>query len=150
MDGGVEGIELSQHFLKAGAARAESRAKAAARAGMATRKINDSLALMEMAAMLAEMSITGARTKMRMVIIKAFWALVTSVVRRVMREAVLNLSKLAKENSWILWKSRCRSPLAKPVACQGCKPAGQRAEEQSQKTKNDHQAACFRNIDKIL
>ena len=42
-------------------------------------------------------SIRGARTAMRRLIWKAIWVLVTSVVIRVTRLAVLNLSMLEKE-----------------------------------------------------
>ena len=47
-------------------------------------------------------SISGARTAMRRHIWYAFCTLVTSVVMRVMRPAVLNLSMFEKENRWIL------------------------------------------------
>ena len=44
-----------------------------------------------------KISVMGERTAMRMIIWKAFCTLVTSVVRRVMIEEVLNLSILEKE-----------------------------------------------------
>ena len=44
-------------------------------------------------------SISGARTAIRRIIWKLFCTLVTSVVRRVIIEDVLNLSILEKENS---------------------------------------------------
>ena len=43
------------------------------------------------------MSISGARTAMRRIIWNAFWTFVQSVVIRVMRPAVLNLSMFEKE-----------------------------------------------------
>ena len=47
----------------------------------------------------AKMSIIGLLTNILMLIIKSCWTLCTSVVRRVMREDVLNLSISEKENS---------------------------------------------------
>ena len=67
--------------------------------GTATKKIHDSSALMENAMMDAEINIIGARTRVRITIIKAFCRLVISVVIRVMSEDVLNLSILEKEKS---------------------------------------------------
>ena len=52
--------------------------------------------------MTAKMSINGARTAVRISIINACWTFVTSVVRRVTRDEVENLSMLANENSCTL------------------------------------------------
>ena len=45
--------------------------------------------------------LSGARTEMRRIIWKALWRLLTSVVMRVIRPAVLNLSMLANEKVWM-------------------------------------------------
>ena len=52
--------------------------------------------------MTAKTSISGARTAMRISIINACWTFETSVVRRVTRDEVENLSMLAKEKSCTL------------------------------------------------
>ena len=65
--------------------------------GMATRKTEDRRALVVTTMMVAATSMKGARTMTRMHIMKAIWALVTSTVRRVIREAVEKRSILAKE-----------------------------------------------------
>ena len=63
----------------------------------------------------AKMSIIGLLTNILMLIIKSCWTLCTSVVRRVMREDVLNLSISEKENSWTLTYRSCRRLVAKPA-----------------------------------
>ena len=60
-------------------------------------------------------SISGARTAMRSIIWKAFWMLVTSVVIRVTRPAVENLSMLEKEKVCTLQYMASRRLQAKPV-----------------------------------
>ena len=50
-----------------------------------------------------------------MVIMKAICTLLMSVVRRVTREAVENLSMFSKEKRWIRAKASCRTLRAKPV-----------------------------------
>lgn len=61
-------------------------------------------------------SISGARTATRISIIKEFCRLVTSVVIRVTRPAVLNLSMLENEKLCILQKTASRKLQAKPAA----------------------------------
>ena len=56
----------------------------------------------------------GARTAMRIIIWKAFWTLVTSVVSRVTRPAVEYLSMLAKLKSWMFRNMAARRFAAKP------------------------------------
>ena len=68
-----------------------------ARKTMATRKMPVRWGLMATDMMRAKTRWTGARTHMRVSIWKAFWTLVTSVVMRVTRPAVENLSMLVKE-----------------------------------------------------
>ena len=62
------------------------------------------------------MSVIGARTAMRMHIEKAFCRLFTSVVMRVMRPAVENLSMLENENVWMLVYIASRRLAEKPDA----------------------------------
>ena len=50
-----------------------------------------------------------------MIIMKAFWVLLISVVRRVTSEGVLNLSMFEKENSWIFPNSPLRISLPIPM-----------------------------------
>jgi hypothetical protein len=72
--------------------------------GFAAKKTSDSLALMYTAMQVAQTSMMGARTSIRSIIITTFWVLVTSVVSRVIRDAVPNLSMLEKENCLHLLK----------------------------------------------
>ena len=59
----------------------------------------------------AETSITGARTSRRIPIIKDSCMLLTSLVRRVTRDAVENFSMLEKANSW-MWSYSARRRFA--------------------------------------
>ena len=62
-----------------------------------------------------KMIMSGVRTAMRMIIWNAFCTFVTSVVIRVIRDDVENLSTSANEKSW-MWKKRsCRRFFAKPA-----------------------------------
>ena len=63
----------------------------------------------------AAMSISGARTSVRMTIMKDCCTFVTSVVRRVTSEAVENLSTLANEKPCTLRKRPARRFFAKPA-----------------------------------
>ena len=84
------------------------------RIARATTKTMLSLVLMEKAITREKISVSGARKHMRMIIWKAFCKLVTSVVRRVISPAVLNLSILEKENFWIFVYMASRTLQAKP------------------------------------
>ncbi len=66
--------------------------------GMVTTKIKANLAWMMMAMIRPPTSIPGARRHMRNKILMKFWICVTSLVRRVTREPVENLSIFSKEN----------------------------------------------------
>ena len=81
----------------------------------ATAKIELSDGLMVRHITTLMMSIIGGRTAMRMIIWNAFWILVTSVVIRVIRPAVENLSIFAKEKVWILSYMLRRRFAANPV-----------------------------------
>ena len=72
-------------------------ASTARRKAIATTKMRVSGPPMEKAMMRANTRWTGARTHIRSIIWKAFCKLVTSVVMRVTRPAVENLSMLEKE-----------------------------------------------------
>ena len=87
-----------------------------ASAGTAQRNITESLEFILIAITSANMSIIGARQAERMNIMKAFCILVTSVVRRVVSEAVENLSTFANEKSCTLWKRSLLKFFAKPIA----------------------------------
>ena len=89
--------------------------KATARNTSATRKITDSLPEMDSAATSEKTNVSGARTAMRVIIWKEFWMLLTSVVRRVTRPAVENLSMFAKEKRWMFWYMARRRFAPKPV-----------------------------------
>ena len=67
------------------------------RTGSTARKTRESLALCRKAITRANTSVQGARNAMRVSIMKACCTFVTSVVMRVTRPAVLNLSILEKE-----------------------------------------------------
>ncbi len=58
----------------------------------------------------------GARTSMRRDIMTIIWTCVTSLVNLVISDSVLNLSRAAKESSWILWYNRKRKSVAKFMA----------------------------------
>ena len=62
----------------------------------------------------AETSITGARTKRRMPIISVICILLTSLVKRVTKDAVENFSMLEKANSWMWSYSAVRRLAPKP------------------------------------
>ena len=64
-------------------------ARAAAKAGIATRNTVTSEALMRKAMMVADTSMTGARARVRSTMMRAFWVLLMSVVMRVTSDAVL-------------------------------------------------------------
>ncbi len=70
---------------------------------------------MRMDIVMAKTSIRGERTAVRMIIIKAICTLVTSVVRRVTREEVENLSMFENEKLWTLANRSCRRFRAKPA-----------------------------------
>ena len=72
-------------------------ASTATRKATATTNTSDSEPPMTTAMNMANTRCTGARTHMRKIIWKAFCTLVTSVVMRVTRPAVENLSMLEKE-----------------------------------------------------
>ena len=76
-----------------------------------------SLALIITAKKRALTSITGARTRIRMPMVILICMALTSLVRRVISEAVLNRSMLLKEYSWILlyWASRSSAPKLCPA-----------------------------------
>ena len=69
--------------------------------GSTATNTRESLALCRKAMMRANTRVQGARKAMRTTIMKACWTLVTSVVMRVTRPAVENLSILEKEKSWM-------------------------------------------------
>ena len=85
------------------------------RTGIAMRKTVASFALMDIAIINAKMNINGERTAILIIIINVFWTFVTSVVSLVTREAVENLSTLAKEKSCTLSKSFFLTFFAKPI-----------------------------------
>ena len=68
--------------------------------GMASSMMAESFMEMRVAMKVAMISMKGERASMRIHIIKAFCTLVTSLVSRVMREGVLNLSMF-------LWEKAC-------------------------------------------
>ena len=74
--------------LKRGNARVPMKIKNAASTGMAKANTTASSAFRRTAIMVAAMSISGERTSVRMIIIKDCCTFVTSVVRRVIRDAV--------------------------------------------------------------
>ena len=67
------------------------------RKGMMTTKEKASVPPLTKAIMIEKIKSKGARTAMRMIIMKAIWALLTSVVIRVTREVEENLSMFSKE-----------------------------------------------------
>ena len=62
------------------------------------------------------MSIMGARTKIRIPMKSVIWVAATSLVNRVMREAVVKCSMLAKENFCTQSYSFARRLAPKPMA----------------------------------
>ena len=60
-----------------------------ARNGITTRKTVTRLALIWKAIVVAQISMTGARTKIRRIIMKAVWTFDTSVVSRMTKDEVL-------------------------------------------------------------
>jgi len=60
-------------------------------------------------------SIIGARSRMRSIIKKVTCRLLTSLVMRVISEAVLNWSMLANEKPWTFSKSASRKFAPKPI-----------------------------------
>ena len=90
--------------------------KANASTAIATRKIVLRSGLITKHIITEIVSISGGRTAIRMIIWNAFCTFVTSVVIRVTRPAVENLSILEKENSCICRYISARRFFAKPVA----------------------------------
>ena len=86
-----------------------------ARNGMAARNTPTRRELIRSAMSVAHTSMTGARTMMRITIMKAIWTLLTSEVSLITREAVLNRSVLEKENPWIFPKRPRRISLPNPM-----------------------------------
>ena len=80
----------------------------------ATRKMTLIFGLTLTAITAAAIIMAGARTAIRVIIWKAFWTLVTSVVSLVTRPAVEYLSMLAKLNSWMFRNMAARRFAAKP------------------------------------
>ena len=80
----------------------------------AARKMRLSSRLMKKHMAMLVIRVRGARTAMRMIIWKAFCTLVTSVVSRVTSPAVLNLSMLENEKSWMRAYMLSRRLQAKP------------------------------------
>ena len=79
------------------------------RTGIATRKMSDNCALIWTAIQVAIMSMTGARTIIRIQLVNAICTVLTSVVRRVISDGVEKWSILAKEKSCILLKTVFRT-----------------------------------------
>ena len=65
--------------------------------GITARKISEISWLMRKDITMAKISMAGQRIRVRMIIIKAFCTLLTSVVKRVTSPALLNLSILENE-----------------------------------------------------
>ena len=84
-------------------------------AGTTTTKVSDSVPPMRQAMTMAKTNISGARTAMRMAIMKAICTLVISVVIRVTREAVEKRSMFSKEKRWIRSNTSRRTLRAKPA-----------------------------------
>ena len=83
--------------------------------GITTRNTWLSRVLMMSAITSAVTSITGARTSMRMPIMRVIWRLFTSLVSLVMRDAVEKCSILAKENFCTCRYSAARRLAPKPM-----------------------------------
>ena len=83
--------------------------------GITTRNIRLNLVLMMSAMTRAVTSITGARTSIRIPIISVICRLLTSLVSRVMRDAVEKCSILAKENFCTCRYSAARRFAPKPM-----------------------------------
>ena len=84
--------------LKRGKAIFEMTAMVMPRNGIAASMMTDSSPLMRTAISVARTSIIGERAMSRIIIWKDCWTLVMSLVRRVTREAVENLSIFLAEN----------------------------------------------------
>ena len=83
--------------------------------GTTTTKVRASLPPMRKAMVMAKMNISGARTAMRMSIMKAIWTLVTSVVMRVTSEAEEKRSMFSKAKPCTRVNISSRRLRAKPV-----------------------------------
>ena len=111
---------LSRSYLrntarKAGIAFWAISSSPATSTGMTTTKVMASRPPMRQAITIENTNISGARTAMRMAIIKAIWTLVMSVVRRVTREAVEKRSMFSKEKRWMRSNTSRRTLRAKPA-----------------------------------
>ena len=82
---------------------------------MTTTKVIASRPPMRQAITIEKTNISGARTAMRIAIIKAIWTLVMSVVRRVTSEAVEKRSIFSKEKAWMRSNTSRRTLRAKPA-----------------------------------
>ena len=100
---------------KAGMALRAMSSSPAISTGMTTTKVMASVPPMRQAMMTAKTNISGARTAMRMAIMKAICTFVMSVVRRVTSEAVEKRSMFSKEKRWMRSNTSCRTFLAKPA-----------------------------------
>ena len=101
--------------LKRGWARLIIRYRPRHSTGIATRNTAASRAFRRIAIISAPIIIIGARNTMRIIMLKAFCTLFTSVVRRVTSDAVENLSMLEKEKDCTFSNSARRTLLAKPI-----------------------------------
>ena len=98
----IQAVVLLENLLKIFFAVRIRAASAIPRTGIRSRYMDAIRALIVNAMMRAKRIINGARIATRMIIIKALWMFMTSVVSRVTRPAVENLSMLEKEKSWML------------------------------------------------
>ena len=83
--------------------------------GTTTTKVSASLPPMMKAMVMAKRNISGARTATRMIIMKAIWTLLMSVVMRVTSEAEEKRSIFSKEKSCTRTNMSRRRLRAKPV-----------------------------------
>ena len=88
-------------FVKMGSTFLKMTNSPTPKTGMIARKMSAIFQLMVKDMMTETTSIMGLRTAMRMIIMNAFWMLMTSVVIRVTRLDAENLSMLEKENPCI-------------------------------------------------
>ncbi len=105
----------SKTFWNRGRVTAMMTPRATTSTTMATRKTRLSWGLIKRHRAREASSIRGERMPIRRITIKAFCRLVTSVVIRVTRPAVLNLSMLEKEKVWTLAKRLSRRLQAYPA-----------------------------------
>ena len=85
------------------------------RIGVVTAKTNDSERLMRIAMITENTSISGARIRSLIPMVQIICSWVTSLVSRVVRDAVEKVSMFLKENSWTFSNSAQRKFAANPA-----------------------------------